>query len=136
MSDTCTQIGDAEAAVIRHWGKFDREFASATERLIQLLLWEFKVESGPYSRCTDGLIPQYEEKSAEAYFGTAVLWFLPDQSVEPVSLDFLLDAETQKLQGAQIQFGRGSKRDACQYAAMSAALTVWSTRKAKSRLTG
>jgi len=99
------KINDAEATVIEHWGNFDREFARATEELFQALLWAFNVDSGPSSRCTDGLLPEYEEKLPEAYFGTAVLVFLPDQSVEPVSLDISFDPKVRRLGAAQIQFG-------------------------------
>ena len=104
------KISDAETSIAAHWGKFDREFASAMEQLIQLMLWKFEIESGPFGRCTDGLLPKYEEKTPEAYFGTAVLFFLPDQSVEPVTLDFSFEVEVGKLQAAQIHFGWADER--------------------------
>jgi hypothetical protein len=99
------KISDAEAAVAEHWGKSDREFSFAAEQLVQSLLSSFQVETGRFARCADGLLPQYEEKTPESYFCTAVLLFLPDQSVEPVSLNFSFDAEAGKLRTALVQYG-------------------------------
>ena len=101
----CMEITESEAAIVEHWGKSDHGFASAAEQLIQSLLWKFEVEAGRSSRSTDGLLPQYEKKTSARYFGTAVLAFLPDQSVEPLFLDFSLDFENAKLRSAIVRYG-------------------------------
>jgi hypothetical protein len=73
--------------------------------LIRSLLLTFEIEIGPHGRSTDGLLPEYEEKSSERYFGTGMLLFLPDHSAEPVLADLSLNGEMRTLQAARIQFG-------------------------------
>ena len=97
---------DEEAAIAEHWGKSGREFASAVvEQLLPCCCGNSKSRWVSYSRSTDGLLPQYEEIAPESYFGTAVHVFLPDQSVEPVSLDFSFDPEAAKLRAAIVHCG-------------------------------
>lgn len=104
---------DAEIAIAVNWSKSEREFASAVEQLIQSLLQMFEVEREPFSRCTDGMLPAYEEKTSETYFATAVIIFLPDQSVEPVSVDLSFDAKVEKLRSSNIRYGWANKRAFC-----------------------